>query len=340
MVKEFPPDEFTENDVKAELDAQGLHYQDKGRYILAQCPTHDDKHPSVQIYKDDWFVNCHANCGRYHITKAFPNLRPTNNGSQSRNSQGYDRTSEKKQVTERTYEQFDLYDEWKEMDMIPRDHVFKGIPLDILDDLGWRWNEDKNSYFIPYFSSARIHIPFAQWRHLSGERRFTFLKDAKPTAYGTWNLIDTDKIFIVEGTSDAAVLEHCMIPWVAMPSAASGELIKKLAQYAKENGIQLIYGGDNDEAGDKLKEALDSVSSYRIHQPPKQFKDWGEFFESEGALGVINYCNEELDPTCKMWGDDVIGKTAQLMGGGTEISIVGSSQELRKEQPGELPIIF
>lgn len=292
-MKEYPDDTFTEADVLSRLEMAGLRYKNGSRYILSQCPTHGDAHPSVQIYKDDWFVNCHASCGRYHITKAFPELRDkTKYTSPGRNQSA--RSVRSKEVTERTYKQYDLMDEWEKMPLIPRDHEFKSIELTILDDLGWRWDEAKNSYFIPYFSATKTSIPFAQWRHLSGDRRFTFLKDAKPTCYGTWNLYLSDKLFVVEGTSDAAVLDYCAVPWIALPSAASGELMKKMAAFCKDNGIELVYAGDNDEAGDKLRQALDEIMPYRVLQARKPYKDWGEMLEAEGIESIIDYCAPEL----------------------------------------------
>jgi 5S rRNA maturation endonuclease (ribonuclease M5) len=190
------------------------------------------------------------------------------------------------------------------MPLIPRDHKFKTIPLGILDDLGWRW--DKNSYFIPYFSSSKDSIPFAQWRHLSGERRFTFLKDAKPTCYGTWNL-DNPKLFVVEGTSDCAALDYCGVPWIGLPSASSGELMKKLAKYCLRENVELIYAGDNDAAGEKLREALDEVMSYRVLQARHPYKDWGEMLEAEGIESIVSYTSKELG--CDITEGSVLNET-------------------------------
>lgn len=311
----YESDTFTEQEVISFLQNAGLHYKNGQRYILAQCPTHDDKNPSVQIYKDDWFVNCHSNCGRYHITKAFPELRKNNPSVNSFvRSQSLSRPVEREaHVTEHKYTQFNLMDEWLKMPLIPRNHVFKGLPLDVLDSLGWRWNESKNSYFIPYFSRSKTTIPFAQWRHLSGERRFTFLKDAKPTLYGTWNLEPNMKIFLVEGTSDFAVLDYCAVPCVAVPSAASGALVKSLAIFCVNNAIQLVYAGDNDAAGDKIREALEESIPYRLKQPPTKYKDWGEFFEKEGAIIVMEYCDEELYPKVKTILRNVINDTKTFL---------------------------
>lgn len=292
---DFPDDTFTESEVLSALEGAGKKYRNGSRYILAQCPTHDDDHPSVQIYKDDWFVNCHAGCGRYHITKAFPELRP-NSGQVYAPQQRQKSENSQNKMTEHKYIAVDLMDFWKSLPEIPEDHEFKGIEISNLNSMGWRYDEEHERYFIPYFSRTETSIPFAQWRNLKSGPRFNFWKDAKPTMYGTWNLYENEPIFLVEGASDAAVLDYCAIPWIAAPSAASGELVKKMAQFCKVNNIQVIYAGDNDEAGDKLKEALDTVMSYRIKQPPKKYKDWGDFFEAEGFEAVNNYCNEELFP--------------------------------------------
>jgi len=291
MKGNYEEDKFTENDVLMELDRAGLKYFNKGRYLLSQCPMHDDKHPSVQIYKDDWFVNCHAGCGRFHITKAFPSLRENQQQPvYSERGRSNNSIRREQKVTEHKYKQFDLMADWEKMELLPEFHLH-GVPSDVLNDMGWR--KHNHSVFIPYFSASKGSIPFAQYRHLQGDVRFTMLKDAKPTMYGTWNL-DNDKLFLVEGTSDAAVLEYCAVPWIAAPSAASGELVKAFAMYCKENGIQVVYAGDNDTAGDKLREALDEILPYRVKQVPTKYKDWGEFLEATDVETVQDYAFEEL----------------------------------------------
>lgn len=292
MKGNYPDDTFTENDVLSCLEGAGLKYKQGSRYILSQCPTHEDAHPSVQIYKDDWFVNCHAGCGRFHITKAFPGLRPTQHDGRT----VYARPTKKESpVIEHKYKTFDLTANWLQMQCLMEGEVdVHGLPAEVLNDLGWRWaslNHDK--IFIPYFSASKGSIPFAQYRNLGSGPRFNFWKDAKPTMYGTWNL-DNQKLFLVEGTSDAAVLEYAAVPWIAAPSAASGELVKLLAGYCKQNGITIVFAGDNDSAGSKLREALDEVTTYRVKQPPTKYKDWGEFFEAEGVEAIQAYCFPEL----------------------------------------------
>ena len=335
---DFPDDTFTESDVLRCLDTAGKRYKLGSRYILAQCPTHEDENPSVQIYKDDWFVNCHAGCGRFHITKAFPELRQNMDGSYARSQAPVPVRT--KTVTEHKYTDYNQYEFWESLPLIPRDHEFKTIPLDVLDSLGWRWLEDKNSYYIPYFDRSQQFIPFSQMRHLQGDRRFTFLKDAKPIAYGLWNLDPSNSpLFICEGASDAAVLDYCAVPWLAMPSAASVELIKGLGRFCKKEGIQLVYAGDNDAAGDKLRDALDEVTSYRVKQPPKKYKDWGDFLVATDLETVQNYCFEELFPEDSMklppektWEEmNDVEKVQEVFPGAVQLEIVNDPSEDSKE---------
>lgn len=289
----FQTDDFTENDVIACLDRAGLKWKNGDRYLLSQCPLHEDRNPSTQIFKNDWFVNCLAGCGRFHITKAFPELKPWKPGR-------YTAKPERRAKADITdYKDFNLYYEWLNLPFIPRDHGdFKGVPLDILDKLGWRWTDGDLGmgvgYFIPYFDQKQEDIPFAQVRHLEGDRRFTFLKDARPNIYGAWNLGKSKRLFVVEGCSDCVILSYVGVPAVGMPSASSAELIKELGIYANERGIRLIYAGDNDDAGNKLREALDSVAHYRLCQPPKAYKDWGDFFVAEGYDTVSDHANGVL----------------------------------------------
>lgn len=319
---------ITTDAVTDALEGAGLQFQVRGRYILTQCPTHDDKSPSAQIYTDDWFVNCHATCGRYHITKAFPQLKRLESPYKGAEKVSWENTQNQRQEPARAasvpkYKQFDLYDAWADMPPIPRDHVFKGIPLTVLDHMGWRW--DKGGYFIPYFDENRRTVPFAQWRHLSGDRRFTFLHEAQPTVYGKWKLHPGGTYFIVEGPSDCAALEAAGIPWIGIASSSMGSLLKGLADWSLANGVNLVYAGDNDEAGDKLLEALDEVMGYRIKQPPKQYKDYGDMFAAEGAAAVYNWCSTVLPKQKEppYWdGLTDVQKIQEVFPGAIELNIV------------------
>lgn len=326
-------DKFTETDVLRELDLAGLTYRNGSRYITSQCPTHEDVHPSVQIYKDDWFVNCHAGCGRYHITKAFPGLTQEGEGDHNINPRRPKPVSSG--VPKVKYKQFNLMKEWKNKNII--NDEFKTIPPEVLFDMGWRL-ERNGDYFIPYFNMDKSQIPFAQYRHFSGDRRFSMLKDARPIAYGLWNL-DNPKLFVVEGTSDCAVLQYAAVPYVGMPSASSSELAKGLGDYCKKNAIQLVYAGDNDSAGDKLREALDEVVSYRVCQPPKKYKDWGDFLEAEGIDAVRSWTDKEMNPpVIDVKPKNHLEAVQKVFPGAKELKMVGSRDF--KEQSNEPTPLF
>jgi hypothetical protein len=340
MRGKFPDDTFTEADVLSYLESAGLKYKNGHRYILSQCPIHEDENPSVQIYKDDWFVNCHAGCGRYHITKAFPQLRPNNSGY---TPSPMATRKEPKMTQQHQYKQFDQMEYWKSLPLIPRDHQFKTIPLETLDFMGWRWVPDKNSYFIPYFNMTETQIPFSQLRHLQGDRRFTFLKDARPIIYGLQNLDPNNgPLFLVEGSSDCAVLEHCAMSWLGTPSASQKELIHGLGRYCKENGIQLVYAGDNDTAGDKVREALDDVVAYRVHQPPKKYKDWGDFLVAEGYDVVYQYLWDFIQPPVlnvpiKQITD--LESIQNVFPGSVELKVVGHGESKEQSVGGQQPLL-
>lgn len=276
------------------LDQAGLKWQDRGRYLFTQCPMpgHDDRNRSAQIFKNDWFVSCMATCGRFPIQQAFPELA-------DKKADKYQRPADKRIELPSHYKKFDLMDVWLRLRPIPDDHQFKGLTPALLNDLGWRFINGEvpgmgSGYFIPYWNEDRSGIPFAQTRHLTGERRFTFLKDAKPTLYGWWKLPGAEMVFLVEGASDAATLEYLGIPWVSAPSAASTGLLGQLVEYCHQHRIAIIYAGDNDEAGDKLLEALAEMTSYRVLQPPKPHKDWSDFYQATDYQTVIDYCGKEL----------------------------------------------
>lgn len=335
MSEEFYND-FTDDDVIDALDRAGLRHDDhNARYIVSQCPRHDERNPSCQIFRDDWFALCHSGCGRFPISDALPGLKrrresAREGGSAVRRENTQVSRSEGTRATQTAkYKTFELYDEWASMPPIPRDHRFKTIPLSVLDRLGWRYEASHNRYYIPYFTESRDSVPFMQWRNLEGNVRFNFLKDGKPTVYGKWNLTPGKTYFMVEGTSDCATLEHCGIPWVGIPSSSLGEMVKSLGAWCVANRVRLIYAGDNDEAGDKLKAALEEVMPFRTCQPPARYNDWSDFLVAEGPNAVIMHAAKKYGPlTLKSevpdgWGDmSDIQKLREVFPGATELQIV------------------
>jgi DNA primase len=294
MTRNYEPDDITEADVLRQLDSAGLQYRVQQRYIISQCPFHEDKNPSIQIYKDDWFCLCHAGCegGRFHITKAFPELR-SHTQDASYGKKAYTPPAKATKMTQSVKYQdktAEITRIWESLPLIPDSHTLHNVPAEALNDNGWRWDEQNNRYLIPYFKPDKKTIQFAQWRNLSGNVRFNFWKDVRPILYGAWNIEPNETLFLVEGTSDGMVLDYCAVPWLAIPSASSGELIRKIAPWLQAHNVEIIFAGDNDTAGNKVRDVLDEVMYYRVRQPKKPYKDWGEMLEAEGVEAITDYC--------------------------------------------------
>lgn len=194
------------------------------------------------------------------------------------------------------YAKHDLYNEWLAMPLIPDSYSLHGVPAEVLNGMGWRETNGVSGmgagYFIPYFNASKTAIPFAQVRHLSGNRRFTMLPNSETIMYGLWNLQNTDVIFVVEGPSDAAVMEACGYAAVAIPSASLTTMAVSLAHVCKKRAIKFIYAGDTDEAGKKLKKAIDDIYPYREIKQPDKYKDWGEFCEDTDVFEVSVYLSD------------------------------------------------
>ncbi len=295
---------FTLDQYQSAIRGTGRKCVRTGKGLVAQCLRHNERNPSMEVFADGW-CQCYVKCGRFHISHLFPEFRdPDWKPDPNYRSMGPPSTKPvrqeeyAKEEEKREYKRYDLYDLWRSLPPIPRDHSFKTIPLDVLDGLGWRWTDGcegmGGGYLIPYFNHDKTKVPFAQVRHLVGNRRFSFLPGAQIIVYGKWNLNPGERLFLVEGASDCAVLEYAMIPWIGIPSASSTTLVANLGRYCLKHGISLVYAGDNDDAGEKLREALDEVCPYRTKQPPKRYKDWGEFLVEEGVERVSAYCWEEL----------------------------------------------
>lgn len=285
-------DNITEDMVLACLEHANLRYRVHQKYIHCQCPMHEDRAPSCQIFKNDWFVGCLAGCPRVHITKVFPELADPAAAPSKPLA---------RQPKVNPYKVFELSALWKTLPAIPRDHQFKKIPLEHLDDLGWRYTNQETGlgegYFIPYFGRTKNTIPFAQVRHLSGPVRFHFWKDAEPIVYGMWELEELqigDKVLIVEGTSDYATLSLCSQPVVAIPSASFGVMLVKLAKWLHKRGITPVYAGDNDTAGENLYQQMAHQVPHHKLTPPKQYKDWSDFYVAEGMDAVMDYCEPTI----------------------------------------------
>lgn len=256
------------------LDALGLEPQDRGRYYLIHCPTHDDRTKSAQCFNDGW-IHCHAGCPRVHInTLLGKNIVPR------------DYSQHEEDTQDASILRNDFTDFWLQFE--PLDDAIKGVPSSALNARGWRkfpggWGM-REGVFIPYFNTRRDKVIYYQIRHLEGDRRFTFPRGARPMVYGLEQLRFCRRyLTFTEGSRDSVILGMCGVPAVALPSASSGTQLKKMEQYAEDKGLILVCAGDRDEAGDKL---ISNITGPYIDARTPVGKDIGELFEQQGLEGV------------------------------------------------------
>lgn len=244
---------------------------EKGYSIL--CPKHEDTHRSAIVYVDDGYAQCFAQCGRWNFMK------------------GEDYVKREKVIKPKEHKNFK--DTWLELDLVDQD--IKGIPKSHLNKLGWRkYNGDIDlpanvpqlglmpGIFIPAFSQDRSSIPYCQIRHLSGERRFSFVSGATQIPFGLENLDNMERFVVfTEGNTDRAVLELAGIHAVAMPSGSSGRLLQQLGEYCRQTNKILVAISDNDKVGDKLLETLNGLYPC-IDARVKGYKDINEAYLAKG----------------------------------------------------------
>jgi hypothetical protein len=287
----YSKDEYTPHEISSCLESTGRKVRIGSRYLMTTCLWHEERNPSMQVHLDGW-TNCFAGCKGQHISSVFPELRrkdPNYKPTRKVAMQQIKPVREVKQTQSMITKNNELY---KSLELIPRDHKFKGIPLQVLDDLGWRYKDNK--YFIPYWDMNRQNVMFYQWRNLSGDVRFNFAVGQTPVAYGSWNMADSGPIFIVEGCSDAATMQFAAVPWVSMPSASSSSILEALCAYTKKynnthtDKIDLIFAGDNDEASFKLEESMNY--RFSVKRPPVEYKDWSDFMQATSVETVQEYC--------------------------------------------------
>lgn len=258
------------SDIEDELDRLGLEPTWRGRYWVIHCPQHEDNHKSCVCFEDGW-IHCFAGCKRIHINKlAKRHLNISYESHEDHNATTYD----------------DYMQLWLELE--PLTEPVKGVPAKVLNQVGWRKWKDTGDIFIPYFSVSKTKIPFYQIRHMSGERRFSFVKGKTPITYGLDELPKVKKyLFITEGSRDSVILRWIGLHAIALPSASSVKMLDQIQKYVREKGIIICWCGDRDEAGEKL---MHTIKTLYIDCRCK-YKDIGEMLEAEG----INKIKEKYE---------------------------------------------
>lgn len=261
-------------ETEAELERLGLDPQWRGRYWTIHCPFHDDRNKSAVCFPDNW-IHCFAGCERRNLSTIV--------GHELQASRSYEDKKDNRGCC-------DFTDLWLELEPLDRD--VKGIPAAVLNAFGWRlWPDNyfgiAGGAFIPYFDTKRERVLFYQIRHFEGERRFTFCRGCSPICYGLECLNSMDKFLVfTEGSRDSIILRMAGIPAIALPSASSGAMLKRMGRYATEHGLILVSVSDRDVAGDKL---LSNIPGPFIDMRTPIGKDVGDFYAEKGLDEVKKY---------------------------------------------------
>lgn len=279
----------------------------KGYSVRCLNHYHDDHSNSAQIFTNDLWWTCYA-CGERHPlikdlgSRLLRSLGQERSGYRNANygtytarynwNDPYDYGDYSiKQYRKGVQVGHNYYDYWLTLE--PPREAIKDIPAAFLASLGWRVLPSNNplhlppGIFIPAWNTDRTAIPFCQIRHADGfDRRFSFPSGEEPLAFGYESLSRAKKFLaFTEGNSDRATLELAGIPTIAIPSAASGAILRRMGEWATSNNRILVACSDNDKAGSKLLKSLDGVAPY-IDARPQGYKDYNEMYQAEGMSAI------------------------------------------------------
>lgn len=270
--------------IEEELEKLGCTPKWRSKYWVIRCPKHKDRSPSAQCFPDGW-IACHAGCGRFHIDSLGHEV--VGRGPVESEEMRDEREKEEKVL------RGDFTDMWLDLDTL--EEGVKGIPAEVLNQLGWRSFPGERGYmpgvFIPYFGTSGKTVPFFQIRHPEGgQRRFTFAKDITPICYGMECLkYMKDYLCFTEGSRDSVILRMCGVPAIALPSASSTKLVKGMVSFAKNHNLLMVAICDKDKAGEVLLKALRDACVPFLDARTPVGKDVGDFYAQKGLESVNAY---------------------------------------------------
>lgn len=309
---------YTIDDITNGLDRRGLKWKRYKDGIMCMCPKHHGGDLNCLITPDpdgNPRAYCYSHCGFYWPDEVMEELKGKPfDVEKYREEHKLKLGVNHEQKVRRVKEIPELQELWRKGLPLPPERIFPEIPNVELERLGWRWVDSAprgmgTGVLIPYWTSdfngepASGIIGFCQVRHLSGQPRFSFPRGMSPTLYGTWVLreltefdVSEREVYLVEGSHDQVVLTVCAIPAVAVPSASSKDLVKQFAEFCTKHQIQVVYAGDNDDAGSRVRATLDDMGvPYRARTAPHPYKDIGDFARERGLDAVRAYFDTTSD---------------------------------------------
>lgn len=301
---------YTIDDITRGLDVRGLKWKRYRDGIMCQCPKHIGGDMNCLITPDDDGnprAYCYSHCLFFWPDEVMEELKGEPFDIEKYRKEHKVKIGKVENV-KKVKEIPALQKIWKESMPLPPERIFPEISNGELEALGWRWVDTSlfslgRGVLIPYWTSSYTGNPgegiigFCQVRHLEGSPRFSFPRGMSPTLYGKWILRELTEcpesereVALCEGTHDWVVLNACGIPAVAVPSSSNKDLVKGLAEFCSVNKIRIIYAGDNDAAGNRVRAVFDNMGvAYRSRTAPHPYKDVGDFAKAEGLEAVSKH---------------------------------------------------
>lgn len=156
-----------------------------------------------------------------------------------------------------------------------QDHTLK--PEFVKKRLGWKVEKEKIT--IPIYDQ-KGNLLYCKYRHLTGDKKFTFDQGNSPTLYPMWLLKDHQEVYLVEGEPDAARMWQEGITAITSVGGVKS-FNEDMAQTLAGKTIYLLL--DNDEEGQKnipkYGELLEKVGcNVIVVSLPDDCKDVCEFY--------------------------------------------------------------
>jgi hypothetical protein len=265
------------DDIIPHLRKVRITQQNGLRKVIACCPAHDDRNPSLSITETadgKLLWHCFAGCSQEAVQRELERIAGVNRATVKlippREKQAPAYTTPTEPLTLAVLAQA------------------KRLSTPKLFSWNVRTQPD-GSIAIPYLTRDGV-VSAVQYRYaLSGDNRFKWRKDDIPILYGLWRLnewITEHTLYLTEGTTDCWTMWHAGLPAIGIPSATNWreEWWRELDGFP-----QLVLIPDTDKAGAELAQKLANTCPEQFRERvyvlrlPDGVKDVNELWQRENA---------------------------------------------------------
>ncbi len=265
--------------------------------FMARCPAHHDETPSLSVSKkgDKVLIHCHAGCSTEAVLDsvgmdfqdlfdgASPAARRRNTTDAGHPTSSYKEEPEEPEEPEEVHPAAEglTLARFAEAKGLPTEFLAERLYLEDTTYLG------RPAVLIPYFSGDGSRVTATRYRiALSGDDRFRWASKSEITLYGLQFLPEfpeSERVYLVEGESDAMTLIYQGIPALGLPGASTWkeEVFGPIFANVKE----VIVVIEPDRGGEAMLEwlARSSIRSRARLIFMDEFKDPSELYLADRA---------------------------------------------------------